>query len=188
MKLVKSLTLGSLLLASSMFAESFEIDKPHSSVGFKAKHLVVATVNGNFNSFDGSIEFDYATKQLESIKGTIAVKSVDTDNKKRDKHLKSSDFFNASKFPKITFTSTKVEGDNVWGDLTIKGITKNAKFELEDVATIIGPKGNKRIGFALSSKINRFDYGLKWNKALEAGGAIVSKDIKLIIELEGIAK
>ena len=188
MKLVKSLTLGSVLLVSSMFAESFTIDKPHTNVGFKAKHLVVASVNGNFDSFDGSIEFDYAKKQLQNIQGTISVDSIDTDNVKRDKHLKSADFFNASKFPQITFTSTKVEGDYVWGDLKIKDVTKNVKFEIEDMATIIGPKGNKRIGFALEGKINRFDYDLKWNKVLEAGGAIVSKNIKLIIELEGIAK
>lgn len=188
MKLVKSLALSSVLLVSSMFAEGFKIDKSHSSVGFKAKHLVVATVNGNFDSFDGSIEFDYEKKQLQNIQGTIEVDSIDTDNVKRDKHLESADFFNESKFPQITFTSTKVKGDYVWGDLTIKGVTRNVKFELEDVATIIGPKGNKRIGFVLEGKIDRFDYGLKWNKVLEAGGAIVSKDIKLIIELEGIAK
>lgn len=188
MNVIKTLALGAMLLVSSVFAESFSVDKPHTNVGFKAKHLLVSTVNGHFDTFDGSIDFDYMKKQLKDVKGTIEVASLDTNNVKRDSHLKGSDFFDATKFPKITFVTTKVDGDSLWGDITIKGVTKNVKFDIEDVATIIGPKGTKRVGFALEGKINRFDFGLNWNKVLEAGGAIVSKEIKLVIELEGIAK
>ncbi|WP_024953480.1 YceI family protein [Sulfurospirillum arcachonense] len=188
MSLLKVFLLSTIVLVSSTFAESFMLDKAHTNVGFKAKHLLVSSVNGNFDMFDGSIEFDYMKKQLKALKGTINVASIDTDNEKRDKHLKSPDFFDAKKFPKMTFVSTKVDGNHLWGDLTIKGITKNIKLEIDDVGTIIGPKSNKRIGFVLEGKINRLDYGLNWNKLLETGGAIVSNEIKLIIELEGIEK
>lgn len=188
MRLLKVLVLSAVVLVSSMFAESFMLDMPHTHVGFKAKHLLVSSVNGNFNSFDGSIEFDYAKKQLTSLKGTISVASISTDNAKRDTHLKSSDFFNAEQFPEIKFVSTKIDGNYLWGDITIKDVTKNIKFEIADIGTIVGPKGNKRVGFVLEGKINRFDYGLNWNMLLEAGGAIVSQDIKLIIEMEGISK
>jgi len=188
MSLFKILALSAILLVSSVFAESFMIDKPHTNVGFKAKHLLVSSVNGNFKTFDGSIEFDYMKKKLTSLKGTISTASIDTDNAKRDKHLRSADFFDTAKFPEMKFISTKINDKYVWGDLTIKGITKNIKLEIEDIGTVVGPKGNKRVGFTLEGKINRLDYGLNWNKLLETGGAIVSKDIKLIIEMEGIAK
>lgn len=188
MRLLKVMALSAVVLAGSLFAETFMVDKPHTNVGFKAKHLLVSSVNGNFDTFDGSIDFDYMKKELKGLKGTVSVGSIDTDNTKRDNHLKSEDFFDAAKFPEIKFVSTKVDGEYLWGDLTIKGVTKNVKFEIEDVGTVIGPKGNKRVGFVLEGKINRFDYGLNWNKLLETGGAIVSKDIKLIIEMEGIAK
>ena len=186
MGFLKAVALSVMVFAGSVFAQSFTVDKPHTNVGFKVKHLLVSSVNGNFDAFDGSIDFDYENKQLKGLKGTVIVGSIDTDNTKRDDHLKSADFFDAEKFPQITFVSTKVEGDYLWGDLTIKGVTKNVKFEIEDVGTVIGPKGNKRIGFVLEGKINRFDFGLNWNKLLETGGAIVSSDIKLIIEMEGI--
>ena len=188
MRILKVLALSVMVLISSVFAESFMIDKPHTNVGFKVKHLLVSSINGNFRTFDGNIEFDYMKKQLIGVNGTISVASIDTNNIKRDDHLKSPDFFDAAKFPDMKFVSTKVDGDYLWGDLTIKGTTKNVKFEIEDIGTVVGPKGNKRVGFVLTAKINRLDYGLNWNKLLEAGGAIVSKDIKLIIEMEGIAK
>ncbi len=188
MRLLKVLALSAVVLVSSVFAESFMVDKPHTNVGFKVKHLLVSSVNGNFGTFDGSIEFDYMKKELKSVKGTIGVASINTNNIKRDSHLKSADFFDVDKFPEMTFVSTKVDGDYLWGDLTIKSVTKNVKFEVEDIGTIVGPKGNKRVGFVLEGKIKRLDYGLSWNKLLEAGGAIVSNEIKLIIEMEGIAK
>jgi|LGOV01.1.fsa_nt_gb polyisoprenoid-binding protein YceI len=188
MRLFKVLALSAVVLVSSVFAESFMIDKPHTNIGFKVKHLLVSSVNGNFNTFEGNIEFDYMKKELKSVKGTVIVSSIDTGNVKRDEHLKSDDFFNETKFPEIKFTSTKVDGEYLWGNLTIKGVTKNIKFEIEDIGTVIGPKGNKRVGFVLEGKIKRLDYGLNWNKLLEAGGAIVSNEIKLIIEIEGIAK
>ena len=188
MRLIKVFILGTAIFAGGLFAESFMLDKPHTNIGFKAKHLLVSSVNGNFTEFDGNIEFDYMKKELIALEGKIKVASINTDNAKRDDHLRSGDFFDANKFPEITFVSTKVEGDTLWGDLTIKGITKNVKFALDDVGTVIGPKGNKRVGFVLTGKVNRFDYGLNWNKLLEAGGAVVSEEIKIIIEMEGIAK
>ena len=184
MKLIK-LGLASLLATGALFAGTFNIDKPHSNVGFKVKHMMVTNVVGNFNEFSGTIEYDEKTKTLKSINGTIEVKSINTQNEKRDKHLRADDFFAAEKYPQITFESTKVENDTVTGKFTMRGVTKEVKFDLENNGTIVDHRGTTKVGLSLEGKIKRKDYGLSYNKILEAGGFAVGDTVKLTIDLEG---
>lgn len=182
----KKLALISTLLISTLFAGNYNVDVSHSNMGFKVKHLMISNVKGNFNDFKGSFEYDEETKTLVSLDGEIQVASINTDNEKRDKHLRAPDIFDEKQFPLIAFKLTKVDGDDVYGDFTMKGVTKNIKLEFENGGTIKDPWGNDRAGFALSGKIDRTDFGITWNKVLEAGGLTVGNEIKLDIEIEGI--
>jgi len=185
MKIVK-LGLISILTAGALFAGTYNVDQSHSNVGFKVKHLMISNVTGKFDNFNGSFEYDEKTNTLKSLVGKVDATSINTENKKRDGHLKSADFFDTANYPELTFTLEKVDGDIAYGKLTIRGVTKNVKLELENNGTVVDPWGNKRVGLELNGKINRKDFGLNWNKALEAGGVVVSETIKLNIELEGI--
>lgn len=185
MKLAQ-LALGSLLVTSALFAGTYNIDKSHSNVGFKVKHMMVTNVIGKFNDFDGSFEYDEKTKTLKSLTGTVKVQSIDTNNKKRDDHLKASDFFAADKYPQINFALEKIEDDTAYGKLTMRGVTKDVKLEFENNGLIKDPWGNTRVGLSLSGKVNRIDYGIKYNSILEAGGVAVGEKVKLFIDLEGV--
>jgi polyisoprenoid-binding protein YceI len=171
---------------SSLQAQNFKVDLSHSEVGFKVKHLMISNVKGNFSSFSGS--YDLKDKKLTALEGTIDVESIDTANEKRDNHLRSEDFFYAEKYPKMTFKMTKFSGNKAIGDLTIRGVTKPVTLEVEFNGMIEDPWGNTRSSITLEGEINRMDYGLKWNKALEAGGVVVGEEVKLEIELQGIAR
>ena len=185
MNLVK-LGLVSLLAAGALYAGTYKVDTSHSSVGFKVKHLMISNVSGKFNKFNGSFEVDDKTKKVTSLNGKIDVNSIDTDNEKRDKHLRAPDIFDAKKFPSITFSLEKISDDYAFGKLTMKGVTKDVKLDFENNGSIKDPWGNTRVGLSLSGKLNRKDYGITWNKALETGGVVVGNKIKLSIELEGI--
>lgn len=187
MKLIK-LGLASLIASSALFAGTFNIDKSHSNVGFKVKHMMVSNVVGNFNEFSGTIDYDEKTNTLNSIVGTVEVASINTENAKRDGHLRADDFFAAEKYPQITFKSTKIEGDKVIGDFTLRGVTKQVEFELENNGTIVNHRGKTIVGLSLEGKINRKDYGVRYNRVLEAGGLAVGDKVKLIIDLEGVLK
>jgi len=180
------LGLTSILLASSLFAGTFNVDTVHSNVAFKVKHMMISNVTGEFDTFSGSFDYDEKSKKLNSLQGVVEVDSINTDNVKRDGHLKSPDFFDAASFPKITYTITKVIGDEAHGEITIHGITKKLVLELENNGMVKDPWGNTRVGIELNGSLSRKDFGLKWNNLLEAGGAIVGDKIKLTIELEGI--
>lgn len=185
---LKKLGLVSLLATSALFAGIYNVDASHSNVGFKVKHMMISNVTGKFDKFNGSFEYDEKTKTLKSFVGNISVKSINTDNEKRDKHLKTSDFFAADKYPEIKFVLEKTEGDKAFGKLTMRGITKDVKLDFEDNGSIKDPWGNTRVGLAISGKVNRFDYGIKYNSVLEAGGVAVGEKVKLDIEIEGILK
>ena len=185
MKLVK-LGLASVLTATALFAGTYNVDASHSNVGFKVKHLMISNVTGKFDKFNGSFEFDEKTNMLKSLKGEAEVASINTENEKRDGHLKSADFFDAANFPKVTFTLDKIDNDKAYGKLTMRGVTKAVELDYENNGTITDPWGNKRVGLELSGKINRKDFGLNWNKTLEAGGVVVDETVKLEIEVEGI--
>jgi len=185
MKFTK-LTLTSLLTASALFAGTYNVDASHSNIGFKVKHLMISNVSGKFDKFNGTFDYDEKTKTLTSLTGNIEAASINTENEKRDAHLKSADFFEVKKYPNLTFKLDKISGDSAFGKLTIHGITKDVKLDFENNGSIVDPWGNTRVGLALSGKINRKDFGLTWNKALEVGGVVVGDKIKLDIELEGI--
>ena len=183
---IKKIILTSVLLVSSLFAGNYTIDKVHSSVGFKVKHMMISNVKGTFDNFKGSFEYDEKTNTLKSLNGEIEVASINTANEKRDKHLKADDIFAAKKYPKIIFKLNKIDGDTAYGELTMKGITKKVELEYEAGGTIINPWGKKVAGFSLYGKIKRSNFNIIWNKVLEAGGVAVSDTVKLEIEIEGV--
>ena len=185
MKFLK-LSLASIAVSTALFAGSYNVDASHTNAGFTVKHMMITNVTGKFNDVAGTFEFDEKTNTLKSINGEIIVASINTANEKRDEHLKAEDMFDVAKFQKITFKSTKIEKDAVYGDFTMKGVTKNIKLDLETSSVIKDPWGKQRTGFSLNGKIKRSDFGLTWNKALETGGVAVSDDVKLAIDIEGV--
>jgi polyisoprenoid-binding protein YceI len=173
---------------STLPAGTFTIDASHSRVGFSARHAMVTKVRGSFNDYSGSaVVADGAV----SISIEINAASIDTRSADRDGHLQSPDFFDVATFPKITFTSTAVKdggaGIIVEGNLTIKDVTKPLTIEFEYTGTAKDPFGNDRFGFEGEAEINRKDFGLTWNAALETGGILVSENIKLEFEISTIA-
>ena len=167
----------------------WQIDQSHSNVKFAVTHMVVSEVEGAFKKFDGTIEYAESNLSDAKVSFTVDVNSVDTDNEKRDGHLKSDDFFNAEQFPKMTFKSTKIEksGDDEYkltGDLTIRDVTKSVELKVEYNGSTKDPWGQERMGFEVSGKINRKEYGLKWSAVTEAGGLVVADDVKLAMNVE----
>ena len=185
MKLIK-LGLASILASSALFAGTYNVDQAHSSVDFKVKHLMLSNVKGNFKKFSGSFEYDEKTKTLKYATGIIEASSVNTENEKRDEHLRADDMLGSKKYPQIKFKLTNIDGDKAYGDLTIRDITKKVKFDFENNGALKDPWGNERAAFALDGKINRKDFGLTYNDLLESGGLVVGDIVKLNIEIEGI--
>jgi polyisoprenoid-binding protein YceI len=168
---------------------SWNTDNSHSNVKFTVTHLVVSEVEGSFRVFSGTVKAAKPDFTDAAINFSVDVNSVNTDNEMRDKHLKSDDFFNAEKFPAMTFkgTSFKKVSNNKYvlqGDLTIRDVTKKVTFDVTYGGTTKDPWGNTKAGFKAKGKINRFDYNLKWNTLTEAGGAVVSKDVDIVVNLE----
>lgn len=186
----KSIT-GLLLLGLvQLFGGEFIIDDSHSRVGFSIKHMMISNVQGEFKQYEGDIIFDEKAYKFEKLTATVNVASVDTGIEKRDNHLRSADFFDSEKYPEITFAMKSYKGDKeegvVEGDLTIHGITKPVTMKVEIGGVAVDPWGNTRLGFAMTGKINRKDFDLKWNKAMEAGGFVVGEEVKLNIEIEAM--
>lgn len=170
----------------------WEIDPMHSAVHFKIKHLEIVTLTGTFNEIAGTVE---AEENFENAKisFTANVDSIDTNDEKRDTHLKSIDFFDAEKFPKITFISTKFKrtGDAIFeliGKLTIKEVTKPTILKIKYGGTSTDPWGNIKAGLQLKGKINRKDFGLVWNTTIEAGGFLVGEEVKITANIELLKK
>lgn len=170
---------------------TYSIDPSHSRIGFVARHAMVTKVRGSFNEFEGSGRFDAENPSESSVRLVIQAASIDTRNEDRDAHLRSNDFFDMETHPEITFESTAVEaaGEGVYrvtGDLTIKGVTKPVTFDLEHTGAATDPFGNQRVGFEGSVAVNRKDWGVNWNAALEAGGVLVSEKVTLEFEVSAI--
>ncbi|MEZ5252610.1 MAG: YceI family protein [Microthrixaceae bacterium] len=168
---------------------SYSIDPSHSAVGFTVRHMMVSKVRGSFDKFAGSITIaDEPTESSVAVE--IDLNSINTNDENRDGHLKSADFFNTESTPKMIFASTKVEPKGsewlVTGDLTLNGITKATTLTVEFEGATVDPWGNLRIGFSATGQINREDYGVAWNQALETGGVVVGKDVKIAIDAEAI--
>lgn len=178
------------LSAQAALAVSYQVDPVHSQVAFTVDHLVVFKVSGTFSDYEGKIEADAAGKTLQAASATIKVASLDTREAKRDEHLRSADFFDAASHPTMTFVSKKVEGsgDNITvrGDLTIRGTTREVVLKGRFRGANTDPWGNVRAGFSASTVINRRDYGLNWNKALEAGGVVVGDEVTINLEIQGV--
>ena len=175
---------GLLIGVMPASAAVYKVDVSHSTVGFKVKHMMISTVTGKFNTFNGTYDLDKG--QFKSLSGTIKADSIDTGIAKRDDHLRSADFFDVAKYPEITFVMTGATKEKMTGNLSIHGITKKVTLDIDMGGTVEDPWGNIRSGFVLNGKINRKDFGLNWNKAIEAGGVVVGDEIKLVIEVEGI--
>jgi polyisoprenoid-binding protein YceI len=170
---------------------TYRFDTAHSRLGFVARHAMVTKVRGAFNEFEGTATIDGADPSKSSAAVTIQVASIDTRNAQRDEHLRNNDFLDADNHPTISFTSTGVERSDgltfdVTGDLTIRGTTKSITFPLEFTGAVTDPFGNERIGFDGSVVINRKDWGVNWNAALEAGGVLVSEKVTLEFEISAV--
>ena len=168
---------------------TYKIDAAHSDITFKVKHLMISSTTGNFKTFDATLEIEGEDFSTAKVTFDADVDSIDTKNEQRDGHLKSEDFFKAEEFPKLTFASTSVETSSdgefvLLGDLTIRGVTNPVKLNVEYNGTTKDPWGMERMGFDISGKINRGDYGLKWSALTEAGGLVVGEEVKLAISAE----
>lgn len=194
MKNIKYIIAVFVMFAATVSAQTkWEIDKAHSKVGFSVTHMVISEVDGFFNNFQADITTTGTDFSTAKINFTVDVNSITTDNEARDKHLKSDDFFNADKFPQIKFVGKSINkvGDNkykITGDFTIRDVTREITLDATLNGIVKDPWGNTRAGFKINGEINRFDYNLKWNKLIEGGGLVVSKDVELKINLELTSK
>lgn len=173
-----------------MATKKWVIDPTHSEVQFKVKHLMITTVTGSFNIFDASVETEDEDFMRAKVSFTADVNSISTNNEQRDAHLKSPEFFDAANYPQLKFVATKFESvDNdgsyeLYGDLTIRDTTKNIKLDVETGGVIKDPYGNTKAGFSINGKFNRKDFGLTWNAVTEAGGVVVSDDVRIACEIQ----
>ncbi len=191
MKTVKVMLAVLFLFSSASFSQvKWNFDNAHSSVIFHVKHMVISEVSGYFKEFGGSVESkkedDFTNAKIDF---TIKAGTVTTDNEKRDAHLRSDDFFNTEKFPEIKFVGKSMKKISkgkyvLTGDFTMRDVTKEIKLDVEYNGTVKDPWGMTRAGFHITGQVNRFDYNLKWNSVIEAGGAVVSKDVKLDCNIE----
>jgi len=195
--LVKTLAVAGMSLAglfSSAMAAEYQIDPAHSEIVFRVKHMGISTVTGRFDKVEGS--FDVDPKKLAATKGTakIEVASINTNNEKRDGHLKGPDFFDAAKFPQITYTGKSVRKINMAdttcelvGDLTMHGVTKEIVLKVKGSGIIIDPWGNERAAFHAEGKIDRQEFGLKWSNLVESTGSlVVGNEVSLDLSFEGV--
>jgi len=178
-----------VMAVGSTTATNWNLDKSHSGVKFSVDHLVISEVDGTFRVFNGTLNSPTADFNNAQVGFTVDVNSINTDDEKRDAHLKGDDFFNAEKYPAMKFTSTsfkKVKGNAyvMEGNLTIRDVTKKVRFAVLYGGTIKDPWGNTKAGFKASGKINRKDFGLKWGALTETGGAVVGDEVRMQINVE----
>ncbi len=188
-KLMIALGIGMMMIGKSEAQTKWNLDNNHTNVKFTATHMVISEVDGSFKTFTGSMTTSKPDFTGAQIDFTVDIASINTDNEMRDKHLKSDDFFNAEKFPKMTFKSVsmkKISGNKyeLTGDLTIRDVTRRVKFAVTYGGTVKDPYGNTKAGFKATTTIDRLVFGLKWNSMLEAGGAVVGKDVVININAE----
>lgn len=167
---------------------TWNIDSSHSGAHFTVRHLMITNVRGEFTGLSGTVEFDPASPESAKVQASIDAATVNTREEKRDGHLKSADFFEVEKYPKLTFSSTSItkkgDGFALTGDLTIRGTTKPVTFQVEGpTKEEKDPWGNTRIGASATTTIDRREFGLTWNSAIESGGVLVGHDVKLTIDV-----
>lgn len=182
-----ALIASSLLLGASLASAAvYNVDPAHSEVGFKVKHMMVSNVNGKFTDFSG--KYDLNKGVFKSLEGVIKADSIDTGNENRDDHLRNPDFFDVEKYPEIKFVMTSATKKQMTGNLTMHGVTKKVTMKIDMGGEHKNMQGKMVSGFSLNGKISRKDFGLTWNKAIEAGGVAVGDEIRLNIEIEGVAQ
>jgi polyisoprenoid-binding protein YceI len=192
MKKINNILLMTLATGAAVAQTNWKVDNSHSKLGFAVTHMMVSETEGKFKIYDGKVssksETDFSNAAIEF---SVDVNSINTDDEKRDGHLKSDDFFNAEKYPKMTFKSTSMKAGKtkgtyvIEGDLTIRDVTKKVTFTaVSNGKTVKDPWGMIRTGFKVTGKINRVDYGLKWNALIEAGGVAVSEEVKIDLNIE----
>lgn len=190
MRNVVKMMLGAGLLAMPALADTYTVDPSHSEVAFSVRHMLVSNVRGNFGALNGSFGYDPADLASFTASATIAVSSIDTRNEDRDDHLRSPDFFDAEQFPEITFNVTRVDvngGDPIlYGDLTMKGVTKEIQLPISVSGPVKGMAGEMRAGFEGTTRINRQDWGVSWSKTLDGGGLVVGDEVRIIVNVEGV--
>ncbi len=186
----RSLVIGILVSASAFAGDKYAIDPVHSSVGFSIRHLLISNVKGDFNEFSGTIEFDEADITKSSVDVVIKTASIDTDNVNRDQHLASADFFDAEKFPEITFKSSKIEksenGLTMTGLLTMHGVTKEIIIPFEFIGKVKDPMNNEVVGFEGKTTLDRKEFGITWNKTLDEGGLALGNEVKIELNIEAV--
>lgn len=191
MKGIKGMAVAALIGVGFpvMAVDSYKIDTAHSTVRFSVKHMVLSNTHGNFGAYTGDIKWDKDLK-LCALAGTVKVDSIDTRDIKRDEHLKSADFFDSGKYPDITLVSKSIKkgrkGYVLTADLTMRGVTKTVTLPLEVSDPVKDPWGNQRVNFATQFKLNRQDYGISWNKALDNGGLVVGNDVSVDLDIEAV--
>ncbi|MBN8548087.1 MAG: YceI family protein [Deltaproteobacteria bacterium] len=178
---------------TSAFAVDYTIDPDHTSVGFKVRHLGISSVTGKFAKVSGEFSYDPKDVSAAKAKAVIEANTINTENEKRDKHLRTDEFLDTSKFPQIQFVSKEIKdikGNEfkVVGDLTIRGVTKTIVLDAEFSGATTDPWGNERAAFEAEAKLDRREFGLTWNKVLEAGGVLVGDEVKITLDVEGVKK
>jgi polyisoprenoid-binding protein YceI len=172
---------------------SWQIDSTHTGVEFAVKHLMISTVKGHFSDVSGTLSGDITNPDTFALDVKIGAASIDTRQGQRDGHLRSPDFFDVEKFPTIDFKGKRIDGDvsgdfKLYGDLTIRDVTRELVLDVTNEGSVIDPWGGSRIGFSAKGKIDRRDYGLTYNQALEAGGFVVGDEIKISVDVEFTAE
>ncbi len=189
-KWVAVFTLGMFLLSGAQAADKYVADAAHTNVGFNVKHMVITNVSGKFKKFDVVFHYDENNPANSSMKATIQAASIDTDNEKRDNHLRSSDFLAVEEYPEITFVSQDIQpnadGYLAVGELTIRGVTRQVEMPFKILGKIKDPYGNTRLGAEAALTINRHDFGVNWNKTLDSGGLVVGDSVNIVLDVEMI--
>jgi polyisoprenoid-binding protein YceI len=185
--LVSMFVLG-LFIVPGFAGEKFQIDPTHSNISFTVRHMAIAKVNGEFKKYSGTIVYDDKDITKSSVNVVIHTASIDTENENRDNHLRSEDFFNVAKDSVITFVSKRIEkkGDGyvAIGDLTLRGVTKEVALAFTIFGTVKDQGGDTRLGVEAKTTINRFDYGVKWDRTFEPGNLVVGKDVDITLNIE----
>jgi|TARA_R110000737_G_scaffold17130_1_gene34574 polyisoprenoid-binding protein YceI len=163
---------------------AWKIDTTHSEIGFKVKHMMISTVSGSFEDFDATVESEDDSFQNAEFSFSAKIDSISTKNADRDTHLKSDDFFNAEKFPELTFKSKSFDGNKLTGDLTIRDVTKEVALDVDFNGIAVDPYGQTKAGFEAETTINRKDFNLTWSAITEAGSIVVSDKVKLIANIQ----
>ena len=183
----------STITAAARNQTTWDIDLAHSNLGFTVRHLVISKVRGRFARWAGTLTLDQAHPERSQVEARIEAASIDTHEPQRDAHLRSADFLDTDRYPEITFRSTRIEkaGENryqVTGDLTIAGVTRPVRLEVEALGRTKDPWGGERAGFSARTTIDRRDFGLVWNQALETGGVVVGEKVEIDIEVEAVKR